>query len=246
MKKKRYFFPLALFLSIVSVQSNAQEHPLGQREVDRLLNTAFSSLVTSSTNYGEIGTYASVDPVNAAFTLKGSFPFSTGRQKNEKKPVLERLSEDEGRFSYLSFSLSGNLIDKSYAKLFFGTHHSMRESMHRHSIILRLAGPNSIFFLMMREWEDIALRRDLLKSAYQRDYLNNEMIYSDSFFILNQSLLQQQAGTARKRLSQKLAIRDLLSIVLDTLDQSDPQFPVLTDSMAAIKTMIDGLRIHIG
>src|SRR5579884_109115 len=52
-------------------------------EMNRVLNTAFSNLVTSNKNPGQIATNASLDPVAATFSLKASFPFRPLGKKKE-------------------------------------------------------------------------------------------------------------------------------------------------------------------
>ncbi|MCU7549854.1 hypothetical protein OCK74_12050 [Chitinophagaceae bacterium LB-8] len=93
--------------------------PLTQYELNKVLNRTFSILVSSNPSSGEVATYASLDPINAAFTLKANFPIQPGKKAYEdNKSFEEKLMMESGRISYLSFSLSGGLIDKKYATLF--------------------------------------------------------------------------------------------------------------------------------
>jgi hypothetical protein len=216
-------------------------HTLRQGEVDRILNTAFSSLVTSSTNYGEIGTYVSLDPINTAFTLKGTVPCTPGRQKNMRRQlsIEDRLNVDSACFSYLSFSLSGNLIDKSYAQLFSN---SSLNAGFSGTVQYNFTIGRPHFSFDEEEWQVVSLKRDRLLKAYRRDWQANEIAYSDSAVLSDQSLLQLQLVATRNRLTQKMIQRDQLSLAMDTLDQHDAQFAAFTDSLASIKKSIVTLQ----
>jgi hypothetical protein len=93
---------------------------LTQGEQNRILRSAFNHFAGGSINPGEIATYGTLDVVNAGFSLKGTFPL----QRREDKQLLGKSfseslrSNNPGKVSYLSVSVSGNLTDKNYGALF--------------------------------------------------------------------------------------------------------------------------------
>src|SRR5580658_4489319 len=61
---------------------------LTQSELNRVINRNFSYLVTSNKNAGDLGTYASLDPVNALFVLKATVPLKSDRASKKEKEKL--------------------------------------------------------------------------------------------------------------------------------------------------------------
>src|SRR5689334_12649859 len=75
-------------------------------EFRHLINSAFNKFVSSNPSPGEIANYASLDPANASFVLKGSLPIQPGRKKALRGlSVDQKLENDPARISYLTFSM---------------------------------------------------------------------------------------------------------------------------------------------
>ena len=75
--------------------------PLSKAETNKVLNSSFSNLVTSNPNPGNLGTYASLDPINALFVLKATVPINLVKTKKptEDMSVEQVIEGDEGRWS---------------------------------------------------------------------------------------------------------------------------------------------------
>jgi hypothetical protein len=83
----------------------AQTNVLSQPTVNKLLNKAFSQLVTGKTGSNELASYASMDVVDGSMTLKGVIP-------------LRKNNDSVGKVTFLSLQAQGDLISESYTVLF--------------------------------------------------------------------------------------------------------------------------------
>ncbi|MEE1944692.1 hypothetical protein VRU48_06205 [Pedobacter sp. KR3-3] len=69
------------------------------------LNGSYSTLVGADGNGGTIGSYASLDPLNASLSFKGTLP----------------IAAKSGRMSFLSIAAQGSLVDGNFATVFKNT-----------------------------------------------------------------------------------------------------------------------------
>lgn len=83
------------------------EFPLKLREIKRLTNHFFASLVTSNSGSGSLGNFASLDPVDGSFTFQGTAALGNQEKESDRTPII-----------YLSFKGKGDLIGESYSSLF--------------------------------------------------------------------------------------------------------------------------------
>ncbi len=228
------------YISVAQTETNIVKEPLTQAEINKILNTAFNSLVTSNSNPGEIATYASLDPINTSFILKGTFPLHKNLVKVQKgKSFKERLQSDTGSVSYFSFSLSGNLIDKKYGVLFSNSLLNAGINFQA-QYNFRLKAP--LFSFSRKEWEDISLRRDMLFSVYHQNIRVLETSYSDSAYNKNKYLLELQKRYSTIKISKSEVQLDLLNKTIDSLGTSVMDRPEMIDSLLNLIKATDALK----
>jgi len=76
---------------------------LTRAQTNKLINKYFGKIVGGKSNDDLLGSYATFDPVDGLFKFSGTMPIG--------RPEV-------GRFSYLSLTISGDLMDNSYIALF--------------------------------------------------------------------------------------------------------------------------------
>lgn len=103
---------LFLGLSFFSLGLYAQEKndSVGKKSIipdkwKASLNGSYSTLVGADGNGGTIGSYASLDPLNASLSFKGTIP----------------IAAKSGRLSFLSIAAQGNLVNGNFATVFKNT-----------------------------------------------------------------------------------------------------------------------------
>jgi len=207
---------------------------LTRSQLNRVVSNAFGSIVTSFVNNGAIGTYASLDPANAAFSLKGTIP-TFPRFKRGANTIEDKINHDTVYFSYLSFALSGNLIDKSYAKLFTGG--SLNAGINA-SAIYNFTFGRPHFKFDSRKWAEIGRQRDMLISQYSSQWLEADRSFSDSTFFYNLDIAQKTLFADQAKLARKKAARDLFS---QQFDAAATPSPALADSIVLAENNISVL-----
>jgi hypothetical protein len=207
----------------------AQPQPvfLTQSEMDKVLNSSFSNLATGNKNATEIVNYASLDPTAAAFTLKSTFPFLTGKnKKNTSLNPLDKLEQDQGRFSYLGIALSGNLLDKNYGTLFSkGALNSGVSAQAQYNFACGKRG----YTFSPGQLEPIAEAKDALFANYRKNVNALEIQVGDSNFLATRRNLALQAGAAQNRLQKARTNFALLRRRIDSLGSAIQAHPEVTD-----------------
>ena len=235
---KQIFITALLFIPLFLCAQNEEDEDtsdtrrtLTQPDLNKVLNRSFSHLLSSNPSPGEIATYASLDPINANFTLKGSFPFQPGKRKRERKlSFAEKLTNDSGRISYLSLSISGGLIDKKYASLFSNSVLNSGVSFEG-QYNFRLRRPKITYSLS--EWSDIALRRNILFSNYHQNKRAINQTYNEESISRNMLVLEATNKVNRVKVEVAQNQLYLLQKTSDSLGNAIAARPGLVDSLAA-------------
>jgi hypothetical protein len=218
-----------LFILLVGSLASVAQGWLSPGEMNRVLNSAFSNLVTSNTNPGEIATNASLDPVACSFSLKASFPFRPlGKKIADTTESLIR--QHKGSFSYLGFTASGNLLDKSYTTLFSqGALNSAINVQAQYNFKLN----SQHFGISATDMGAIALQRDLLFQSYQRQSEALDETYNVDHYSYTVRVLQKEVEAAKERLGSVRDSNDLLIRTMDSLHWQIEGRPELADKLGA-------------
>lgn len=203
-------------------------------EMDKILNSAFSNLITSNKNPAEISSNASLDPVAASFSLKASFPLRFGKKPPDTTVAL--LENTRGSFSYLGFSASGNLLDKSYATLFSkGALNSGISAQMQYNFKLGERGSLSAV-----EAGNAILKRDLLNKTDHDRAKALDQAFDASNYENRVVQLRVQLEADETRLEAAKDTSALLARLLDSLGWHVKGKPELADQyVAAQKKIMD-------
>jgi rubredoxin len=241
------FLPVFFFMGSQAVKAQTRRVPangpdtigwLSPGEMNRVLNDAFSNLVTSNKNPGEIASNASLDPVAATFSLKASFPFKT-LVKNKKDSTEDQKRRSKGRFSYLGFTVTGNLLDKSYATLFSkGALNSGINAQAQYNF--RIGGQH--FVLAAVDEGEVVLKRHLLSQSYDRKSETLDQTYSADNYNYSANVLQKQVDAAQERLALAQDSSNLMLRTMDSLHWQIQGKPELADRLAAVRKKLADQR----
>lgn len=241
MHRKIFFIFIALPLSTFS---QIKELPITQGELNRALNSAFNKLVAGNPNPGEVSNYATIDPINASFNVKGTIPI----KKRERKQGTDETDVDwienrnQARISYLSFSVSGALIDKQYglifsdsklnSGIFFTAQYNFR-TKHSH---VGFSEP---------QWQEIAEKRNALRSKYSNDLAVILDKTNDAAFQRKVYLLNLQQLSARDKLAKKNLQHNLTQKSVDSLGNALSTRPGLADTLRTLEKEVFDLVMEI-
>ncbi|MFW0716557.1 hypothetical protein [Pedobacter sp. N23S346] len=103
---KRLLHPLLFIIGMLVVPMIVFSQKIEPSKWKATLNGPYATLLGSNTSVGIIGSYASLEPINGAFSFKGTIPFGDPRKS---------------RLSFLSISAQGELIDGNFATVFKNT-----------------------------------------------------------------------------------------------------------------------------
>lgn len=243
---RKFFIILLLSCKIqfICAQTLVYE-PLTQGEVNRVLNSVFNKLASTHPNPGEIASYASIDPVNAAFNLKTTFPLQPGRRKKLKDPdktFSEKLTMDFGGISYLSFNVNGGLIDKNYAVLFSDS--KLNAGINAEALYnFRIGKPRFAYF--DDEWSMLALKRDQLFQRYYQNIIAAEAQTDESAYQLNKRLLEIEDRQLSQKAGDLKRSIDLLKKSIDSLRVAALPAASLEDSLQAKVKKYTSVRASI-
>lgn len=227
-----------------SARESIYPFPLTRAELNRALNAEFSKLVAGNPNPGEISNYATLDPVNASFNIKGTIPV---RRKGRKQDTTETdlhfvENPDSARISYLSFSVAGALIDKQYGVLFSDSKANTGIAI---SVQYNFGMKANHFGFYQAEWEDIAEKRRALSRKYTNDLAaiqdkTNYEAYRRSVYLLN----LQQLST-RDKLAKKNLLHDLAQKSVDSLGANITDRTGLADTLRTLEKEAADLVMEI-
>lgn len=226
---------LLILLLISILDANSQtgiSMPLKQEELNRVLNSTFNKLVTSNPNPGEIANYASLDPINASFSVKSTLPVQPGRKRKLKALSFEnKLLYAPSRISYLSFSASGNLIDKNYGVLFSNSSLNSGVSLQA-QYNFKIKDPHFSFF--NDEWNDFAVKRDLLFKTYNNNLVEVQKKMNIVAIQQNRSLLELKQLSNQAKLKKSQVALDLAKKTIDSLGIGIKDRPGLADTLQTL------------
>lgn len=223
---------LSLFLLSIADCNIAQcqtREAMDRQELRRLTNNAFNNLVSSNPTAGEIANYATVDPINAAFSLKSTIPVFFGRKKRLRNlSFLDQVEDEPARISYLSLSVSGNLIDKNYGSIF--TNSSLNAGISINAQYnFRIGTPK--FSYWQEDYTVFDLKRTLLRHQYEINITNiNTGFDADEKQKTKRLLELTRASTLSKILKNQVEIANTTQQV-DALGTNYSSRPGLIDTL---------------
>ncbi|MES2776929.1 MAG: hypothetical protein V4722_22320 [Bacteroidota bacterium] len=183
-------------------------------ELNRLFNNLFGKIVTSNSNTGLVGNYASLDVANASFEAKSTIPISKKGKKVKGRTFEEGLNIDTSRISYLSILVKGGLTDKNYGAVFSNS--SLNAGFELGAQYnFKLKRPKVRFFA--DELQNFYFRKTMLLQAYSAKKLNALQNQSKSFLTKYQYLLQLKKVSNADTIRKKQYQIDLLSKSVDSL-----------------------------
>ena len=238
------FFGTLLLLVTLSRVSNGQkvEQPVNHDVFNRVLNNAFNKLVSSNPNAGEIANYASIDPINASFTAKGSIPIQPGRKKMLKSKTLsfeDKLKYDPAKISYLSFSAGGNLIDKSYGALFSNS--SLNAGVTLGAQYNFRVG-KAKFSYWLEDYTNFSVKEKILFQKYGANKIALENTLTDKELQRAKRLLELSKVSIITKLQKNGTETALVQKSVDSLGNNINQRPGLVDTLQ--KLLQDGLVLQ--
>jgi len=224
-----WFFLVGLVLpQMVRGQDGTGLRFLTQGELNKILQSQFSNLVTSNKNPNEISTNASLDPTDATFSLKASFPARFRKQKDYRDTT--QVKNDKSKFRYIGISVSGSLLDKSYATLF--TKGALNSGVNvQGQYTFRLG--NKKFAMDAAEMGTIGLQRELVFAAYRKKVRSTDLAYRDSSYLEDRTILERQVTSARVRLAAAKDSSALLERTMDSLGHPAADKPDVIDKWIA-------------
>lgn len=235
-----HFICLLTIYQECEAQSSKVSKPMERQEFNRLVNDAFNKLVTSNPSSGEIANYASLDPINASFSLKGTLPIQPShKRKLRQLPFKDQVEKDHGKISYLSLSLSGNLIDNNYGSIFsnssLNTGISMTAQYH-----FRIGKPPINFWL--EDYTAFDVKRNLLSSQYEANNLAIHKIADPNEVQKTKRLLElARASTLAKIIKNQAEVASTTQLV-DALGINYRSRPGLIDTLQ--KLIQDGQALR--
>ena len=233
MKPPHVFLACCLIASFAFPEkARAQTRYLTQGELNKIINRSFGNLVTGNVNTGEISNYASLDPVDGSFTLKGSIPIGSDD--------VDSL----GKLSYLGITLSGDLVNESYASLFSNSSLNTNVSIQlQYQFRIGKAGVS----YSLSDMGNLALQRQLLTS--ERENTDHAIDQSIAMVQTKMDLLRYvRTGIAIEK-AQKAAeftdVRKYVDSINSIPKKSGKDSSALTggiDSLSGIDKKIDDLQ----
>lgn len=240
----RIVFAFVIVLPLSASSQQIQELPLTRGELNGALNSAFNKLVAGNPNPGEISNYASLDPVNASFNIKGTIPV----RAKEKQQGLNQTdvdwveNRDPARISYLSFSVSGALIDKQYGVLFSDNKLNSGISF---AAQYNFGMKANHFGFYEAEWQEIAEKRKTLRRKYTNDLAaildkTNDEAFRRSLYLLNLQQLSTRDKLAKKNLQHQMAQKSI-----DSLGTAISSRTGLADTLRTMEKEVSDLVMEI-
>ncbi len=206
---------LFIFLTVFSSLRICAQTGISKGDFNKIINSAFNKLVSSSPSAGAIASFATIDPINASFNAKGTFPLQQSDKKFKNgKSFEQQLVADQGNISYLSFTLSGGLTDKSYAALFSNSSLNAGVDMQA-QYNFKLCRPS--YTWSGNEASDVALKKAQLLYTYHHAVSAIERNYSDSSYQRTRYLLSLQQNSDGEKLNKESDLLDLVQKSVDSL-----------------------------
>ncbi|QEC43287.1 hypothetical protein [Pseudobacter ginsenosidimutans] len=237
------FFAILPLLSYAQEKEKPQELPLTRSELNRALNAVFNKLVAGNPSPGEIANYATLDPVNASFNIKGSFPIRKKEKQGLNQTDVDFVASRGGaRISYLSFSVSGALLDKKYGALFSDSKLNAGISV---AAQYNFGRKFSSFSYFEAEIEEIAQKRNALRRKYTNDLAAILDKTNYEAFQRKLYLLDLQQLSTRDKLSKKNQQHDLVQKTVDSLGDAISTRTGLADTLRLLEKEVNDLVMEV-
>lgn len=231
---------VCLFLSLFSEAQDKQYESMDRDQLQRLVNSAFNKLVTSNPSAGEIANYATVDPINAKFSLKSTIPIQPGRRKEMKKLSFEeQVEKDPGYISYLSLSLSGALIDKDYGTLFSNSslNAGVNLSAQYH---FRIGKPKFGYFL--EDYTTYDVKRKILRKQHDNSITNLHAGFDPVKLQNDKRTLELSRTSTLSKINKNRNEVVVVTQLIDALGNNTRSRPGLLDTLQKLIQEGDALK----
>jgi hypothetical protein len=218
------------------ISQTKYKNSMDRQELQRLVNNAFNKLVSSNPNAGEIANYATVDPINASFSLKSTLPVQPGRKKRLKQLSFgQQVVDDPAKISYLSLSLSGNLIDKNYGTLFTNSKINAGVTLNA-QYHFWIGTPQFSYWL--EDYTVFDMKRSLLRQQYDINMTNIHLSFDANELQKTKRLLELTRASTLSKISKNQGEVAATTQMVDVLGANYRSRPSLIDTL--LKLVQDG------